>query len=267
MQNEFFTPFDVPITDYLLPEKFTCFFDDKVDNKNNHNIDYQPHKLCLLATKQLQKHLTYQQEWTHNFGLEKGQQGNIIGKMFGVLIVITGEGEIGFLSAFSGKLAGSNHHKAFVPPVFDMLVPNGFLGNGMKFLTNINLEIKQLEENKESEIENNEKINILKKIRKENSIILQDELFEAYHFVNQAGVSKSLKAIFRDTLNTSPPSGAGECAAPKLLQYAFQNQMQPLAIAEFWWGLSPKSSFWQHQYFYPACREKCMPILSYMLSL
>lgn len=65
--------------------------------------------------------------------------------------------------------------------------------------------------------------------------------------------------------NTKPPSGAGDCAAPKLLQYAFQQKMQPLAIAEFWWGLSPKSDFWKHGNFYPVCKQKCEPILSHML--
>ena len=218
----------------------------------------------MLATTQLQKYLTTQQEWVHNFGLIEGQEGTIIGKMFGVLVVRTDQNEIGFLAAFSGKLAGSNNHRAFVPPVFDMLAEDSFLNNGMINLTHINLEIKALEQNKD---EINEKINILKKLRKENSILLQEKIFESYHFVNQATISKSLKEIFRDTLNTNPPSGAGECAAPKLLQYAFQNKMQPLAMGEFWWGLSPKSDFWQHKHFYPSCKEKCLPILSYMLSL
>lgn len=254
MKDPFFTRFDMPITDDLLPKKFVCLFD--------YPIDYQPHKLCLLATIQLQKYLDTQQEWVHNFGLVEGQEGNIIGKMFGVLLVRTDENEIGFLAAFSGKLAGSNTHKGFVPPIFDMLTEDSFLNNGMKNLTNINLEISELELHK---IENIDKINILKKERKDNSILLQEKIFESYHFVNQAGKSKSLKAIFRDTLNTNPPSGAGECAAPKLLQYAFQNKMQPLAMAEFWWGLSPKSFYWQHKQFYPACKEKCMPILSYMM--
>lgn len=62
-----------------------------------------------------------------------------------------------------------------------------------------------------------------------------------------------------------PPAGSGECAAPKLLNYAYQNQLKPIAMAEFWWGQSPKSQVRKHKQFYPACRSKCEPILGHML--
>lgn len=250
--NPFFTPFDVPIEGYALPERFTYPF------------DYTPHPLCLLAAKQLQTYLNTQQDWEHNFGLEQNKEGTIIGKMFGVLLVRASNGEIGFLAAFSGKLAGSNVHNKFVPPVFDMLTEGSFLNTGMVALTHINQEIKSLE--LADRTRNKTAIETLKQQRRDNSIALQNKLFDQYHFLNQAGTSKSLRQIFQETLNTNPPSAAGECAAPKLLQYAFQHEMQPLALAEFWWGLSPKSDYWQHGQFYPACKEKCEPILSHMLS-
>ncbi|RZJ17244.1 MAG: pseudouridylate synthase, partial [Acinetobacter sp.] len=63
----------------------------------------------------------------------------------------------------------------------------------------------------------------------------------------------------------NPPAGAGECAAPKLLQYAFQHHFKPLALTEFWWGQSPKSATWKHKHFYAPCKEKCGPILKHML--
>src|SRR5690606_19855660 len=66
-------------------------------------------------------------------------------------------------------------------------------------------------------------------------------------------------------LSMVPPAGAGECAAPKLLQYAYQNQLKPLALAEFWWGAPPKSQVRKHKEFYPSCRSKCEPILGHML--
>jgi tRNA pseudouridine32 synthase/23S rRNA pseudouridine746 synthase len=75
-----------------------------------------------------------------------------------------------------------------------------------------------------------------------------------------------LREIFENALYKNPPAGAGECAAPKLLQYAFQHNMKPIAMAEFWWGLSPKSDFWKHGQYYPACQEKCRPILDHMLA-
>ena len=71
--------------------------------------------------------------------------------------------------------------------------------------------------------------------------------------------------LFTDTVQKTPPAGAGECAAPKLLQYAYRNGWQPLAMAEFWWGDSPKNEIRRHGYYYPACKGKCGPILKHML--
>ena len=62
-----------------------------------------------------------------------------------------------------------------------------------------------------------------------------------------------------------PPAGAGECAAPKLLQYAFANDLKPITLAEFWWGISPKSAIRKHKNYYPACQSRCKPILTHML--
>jgi len=76
---------------------------------------------------------------------------------------------------------------------------------------------------------------------------------------------RDLNDIFSEHDTQIPPSGVGECAAPKLLQYAYQHGLKPLALAEFWWGASPKSSVRQHANYYPACQSKCFPILSHML--
>ncbi|MGB0424711.1 MAG: hypothetical protein ACPGED_10315, partial [Flavobacteriales bacterium] len=94
---------------------------------------------------------------------------------------------------------------------------------------------------------------------------LQQWIFDQYQFTNSRKQSKSLKSIFTEYSGKTPPAGAGECAAPKLLQHAFQNNLKPLAIAEFWWGKSNKSKGKVHCDYYPACEDKCKPILSYML--
>ena len=107
-----------------------------------------------------------------------------------------------------------------------------------------------------------EKINYLKEQRRSKSAALQKQIFHQYAFLNQAKELKSLNAIFAG----NPPAGAGECAAPKLLHYAFKNDLKPIAMAEFWWGKSPKSEIRKHQQFYPACMGKCEPILKHMLS-
>lgn len=108
-------------------------------------------------------------------------------------------------------------------------------------------------------------INELKVLRKKKSGLLQTELFSQYNFLNFEGKTKNLADIFFVDDTQPPPSGAGECTAPKLLQYAIQQNIKPLGIAEFWWGKSPASEIRIHQHFYPACRSKCYPILQHML--
>tara|TARA_R110002050_G_scaffold1244_4_gene8702 strand:+ start:134343 stop:136019 length:1677 start_codon:yes stop_codon:yes gene_type:complete len=335
LQETHFTPFIEAIDSYALPERFTFPF------------YYQAHPLCLLAAKELQAHLETQTHWQHNFGLT-GDVDSAIGKMFGVLLVQNKQGDVGYLAAFSGKLADKNHLPNFVPPVFDMLAEEGFFLAGQADINQINQQIKNLEDDpnmsvlevalksekkaafenvqshrqdmiegrktrkikraeaqhrlssddfmqykeqlsKESVQDKNKlrdlnvywderirkaeqqldiftgKLTLLKQKRKNLSGALQQQLFEHYRFLNKQGIYKNLCDLFKDTPQQVPPAGAGECAAPKLLQYAFQHDMKPLAMAEFWWGTSPKSEIRQHLNFYAACLGKCQPILAHML--
>jgi tRNA pseudouridine32 synthase/23S rRNA pseudouridine746 synthase len=103
----------------------------------------------------------------------------------------------------------------------------------------------------------------LKKERKQKSIQLQKQIFAQYQFLNAKGKKKGLEEVFEEL--GYPPSGAGDCALPKLLQYAFANHYQPLAMGEFWWGKAPKSELRKEGRFYPACSGKCKPILGHML--
>ncbi|KGO89922.1 RluA family pseudouridine synthase [Flavobacterium suncheonense] len=332
-----FIPFKGATDTLPLPERFTFPF------------YYEPHPLAILASEELQEHLENQTEWEHNFGLEANQEGLVIGKMFGVLVVRNPQNEIGYLAAFSGKLAGENHHSLFVPPVFDMLTEEGFFKKEEAVLNQINAEIEALENNPEflsleeflktettkfdaesddykkrikaskkerkaqrekavaegistSDLEIlleelrkeslkqayflkdfirqgearleeiQQKVNVfrnritfLKEERKNKSNALQQQLFEQYSFLNAKGETKSLFDIFKNTVQGKPPAAAGECAAPKLLHYAYQHQLEPICMAEFWWGQSPKSEIRKHKHFYPACRGKCEPILGHML--
>lgn len=319
-----------------LPERFTFPF------------YYEPHPLTRIAAAELQHYLTAQTELDHNFGLDTDKEGMVIGKMFGVLVVQDAEGKPGYLSAFSGKLAGSNDHDKFVPPVFDMLVENSFFLKEQEVINVINNRIEEivsggnyhhlqrdirqltadslteitarkklLKRNKEGRDKLREEkkrllslqeyavieaeliqqslydkrllrnleykwkqllealhvqlnlleaeVEALKNERKERSATLQQQLFEQYTFLNKAGKSKNLQEIFSQTVFGKPPAGAGECATPKLLQFAFANGYTPLAMAEFWWGASPKSEIRKHKHFYPACTGKCKPILAHML--
>ena len=329
-----FTPFKESIDTYSLPERFTFPF------------YYEPHPLCLLAAKELQHHLETQTEWQHNFGLSEDKTAPI-GKMFGVLLVQNEQGEIGYLSAFSGKMADQNLLSHFVPPVFDMLAEDSFFLSEQLEINKLTAVIKELASNPEIEVtrqslkqeqaesrkqleahrsrmvegrktrkalrangtalssdelqelkkrlsqesvieklqlrdlklhwesrlgalqqqlnELTDEVNELKAKRKSLSSELQKKLFAQYRFLNVDGIEKDLNELFVDTTRKVPPAGAGECAAPKLLQYAFKWGMKPLAMAEFWWGSSPKSEIRQHKNFYPACKGKCQPILEHML--
>jgi tRNA pseudouridine32 synthase/23S rRNA pseudouridine746 synthase len=106
----------------------------------------------------------------------------------------------------------------------------------------------------------------LKEIRAKKSAQLQQAIFNEYTFLNLKKQNKSLLEIFSKTVFKVPPAGAGECAAPKLFQYAFLNDLKPICMAEFWWGMSPDSEVRLHKQFYPACRGKCEPILQHMLN-
>lgn len=313
--------FTTSITDIPLPKRFTYPF------------CYTPHPLCILAAKEVQSYLTRQTAWKDEL-----RQG----KMFGVLIVQTEHGETGYLAAFSGILAGKNLHPFFVPPVYDLLQPQGFFKIEEENISSINRNIRQLENDKayaalsaelartiqsaenilatakaqlkeaktareqrrkekelnaqeeaelirESQFQKAEykrlerswkarittlqtqtedwerRISALKSERKTRSAALQQKLFEQFGMLNYRGEVKNLCEIFGQTVHKTPPAGAGECAAPKLLQQAYLHGWKPIAMAEFWWGDSPKTEIRHHGHYYPACKGKCEPILQHML--
>ena len=179
-----------------------------------------------------------------------------LGKMFGVLVVEkdgtwqTAEG-VSFIAAFSAQLDGRYNHEGFVPPVYEMKTPP--IGTS-----------------------------------KEESRRLQRLLFAQYHLLNGKGECRNLLEIFQNEQpilspeewfnkgeglkvkgegdsSTLPPSGAGECCAPKLLQYAFQHGLKPLALAEFWVGASPANELRREGQFYAPCSGRCVPILRFMM--
>jgi tRNA pseudouridine32 synthase/23S rRNA pseudouridine746 synthase len=111
-----------------------------------------------------------------------------------------------------------------------------------------------------------DKITELKTVRKNKSAACQNKIFDQYTFLNAHKEYRSLNQIFQENLKIIPPAGAGECAAPKLLHFAYVHDLEPICMAEFWWGASPVSEIRKHKQFYPACKGKCEPILSHMLS-
>lgn len=109
------------------------------------------------------------------------------------------------------------------------------------------------------------RLSALQRERRRMSDDLQQWLFAQYRVFNARGEERDLIDIFRRATHTLPPAGAGDCCAPKLLQYAYANGLRPVCMAEFWWGESPAAEVRHHLQYYPACRSKCLPILEYML--
>ena len=243
----------------------------------NDPFDYEPHPLCQQAAREVMTFVESQPEL-----LADARRG----KMLGVLIVETPDGQVGFLAAYSGLLAGRNDWPFFVPPVFDAQQPSGHFKLTEREISEINKEIKKLEnlgslDNLEElvkleklvKLEELEKLASLRQLRKQKSEELQLWLFQQYRLLNAQGQEKDLIDIWHD-YHTSPklrqrfplpPGGTGDCCAPKLLQYAYQHQLRPVQIAEFWYGESPKGEIRHHGHFYPACRGKCKPVLTHML--
>ena len=113
--------------------------------------------------------------------------------------------------------------------------------------------------------EHEARVDALRRQRREMSDALQQWLFCQYRMLNANGEERDLVDIFGETINAMPPAGSGDCCAPKLLQYAYANGLEPVCMAEFWWGDSPKQEIRHHLHYYPACRSKCLPILTHML--
>lgn len=262
------------------------------------------------------------------------------GKMLGVLVVRDSNGELGFLAGFSGNIAGRSTIEGFVPPIYDLLKPDGEFKKREAGISRMNEMISALEKSpvlaqlqqeaeeirllmetdlaemkkemakakekrialraktddpqilkeleKQSQFAKAElrrrkkewsakleetvtsirrhitEINAMKNSRASESDSLQKWIFDRYIIMNAAGTEASINEIFRHK-DLIAPGGTGECAAPKLLNYAFRNGYQPLAMGEFWYGHPSPAAVRTHGHFYPSCTSKCGPLLEFML--
>lgn len=305
----------------------------EIPRRFNNPFYYSPHTLCLIAAEEVREMISRDKDIIAEVAK---------GKMFGVLVIKGDNGEIGFLAGFSGLLNGRNSLDGFVPPVYDMLSPDGYFKKEEKEISQLNSRIKELEcdcgllnsiserdiqkeamekelgemrekmrESKrqrdalrasgtltadeeaaliresqymkaelkrckarwlekidrleEEAVPFKEHIAAMKDERKQRSAALQEWLFKQFKVLNGKGEERSLLDIFANHSGITPPAGAGECAAPKLLQYAYNHSLTPLAIAEFWLGASPTGEIRREGCFYGACKSKCEPILGFML--
>lgn len=171
--------------------------------------------------------------------------------------------QYGYLAAFSGLAGGKNTLEGFVPPIFDLLDPDGLFKIEEARISEINRQIETLTE---SEGSGSASVQALKVKRKSMSDDLQKWIFSRFVVYNGLGEQKSILDIFAEK-GLVPPGGTGECAAPKLLQYAFANGLAPVSMGEFWYesAHSAKTHSRVHGQFYPSCSSKCGPLLRWML--
>lgn len=302
-----------------IPERFTDPF------------RYSPHPSVRAAAGLLMQRIKDSEELSSIFAE---------GKMLGVLVVSDRSGQTGFLSAFSGNVAGRSHLEGFVPPIFDLLDPAGHFKIREAEITALNKSIESYENGHmisslrkdlaEAQMKRDEEIGLMKasmaisrrereemrqevstpsclaelarqsqfekaelkrlkqgweerieRIRAELDIMedsiremklrrsemsdkLQKWIFCSYIVHNALGEEKSIGEIFAEA-GLTPPGGTGECAAPKLLEYAWRNGLRPVAMGEFWYGLSPETAVRTEGHFYPSCTSKCGPLLNFML--
>lgn len=300
-------------------------------------FDVRPHAVAVCAAESLMDRLSEMQCNDHHFNTTDG------GKMFGVLVVRNVEGELGYLSGFSGMLGKQWQCAGFVPPVFDQSARKNLQRKGEIRIEDLSREIEQSELNADyqqllsslggyhamadkqldqmkatllrkkmqrniireklsdddpdrnamlTELANQSRsdkldlkklkhrlqeggseldaelskyqlaIDALKKQRKRLSAKLQTDLFDGYELRTNDDQSRLLSGFFENGL---PPSGAGDCAATKLVQYANKTELEPVALAEFWWGSAPVGGLREHGRFYPSCRSRCRVVLPFML--
>lgn len=223
-----------------------------IPSELNDPFGFEIPEIAQIASSEFQAFIKSEEpNWEYDFTSQRG-------KMFGVLVVEKTDKSLGYLGTMSGVFPGGKTCPQFVPSVFDPSTDDYFINKGMTELT----EIGELIKNSTKQAE----IGELTESRKQKSHDLQQWLFEKYVFTNRKGIEKNVLNIFADSLHGNPPAAAGECAAPKLLQYAFSNGLKPIAIAEFWWGNPSKNKEREPFGFYPACTDKCKPILGYMFS-
>lgn len=311
----------------------------------NNPFRYSPHPLVIQASKEIISRIDKFCEDAVTNEEKAIAKGFSEGKMLGVLIAISSpvissersESRYLPLFAFSGSVGNHSIIEGFVPPIYDLLDPDGHFKIKEAEITRLNKEISELQSSeeyntlkaalssaeserdteieamrskmaiskqerarrradgedsavltKESQFEKaelkrlktswetrlneirerlnifNEKVSNLKTQRAAMSDELQEWIFKQYRVHNALGEESSIYDIF-SAEGLTPPGGTGDCAATKLLEYAYRNNLKPLAMGEFWYGTSPDTAVRTHGHFYPSCTSKCGPLLGYMM--
>ncbi|NRD58867.1 RluA family pseudouridine synthase [Corallococcus exiguus] len=219
----------------------------------------------LRAAEMLQQRLRQEPAYTEALWRPSG------GKMFGVLVVAAPDGRVGFLSAFSGMPKGAWNVEGFVPPLFDPVARDAFWPEGEADLAALGHQHAALSREAEMLRAQGDAPSLrdveallaeVEHVRAERSRALWRQVTQGYVIPNARGETQTLASLFAPK---PPPGGAGDCAAPKLLAYAFRNGLTPVDLAEFWWGAPPLDGRRESGAYYPACDNKCGTVLPFML--
>ena len=210
----------------------------------------------LMEQLEQKKRLDFEMEETNEKFSTDYLFGEALGQMFGVLECVNSNGDVIVLKAFSCQYNGEWLVPGWVPPVLDLRRYYEAVPVVDKKIKSIGAKL--LQPGLSSEV-----IKELKANRKKLSQGLMKEIHSFYALKNFKGESRSLRESFLGAGGI--PTGTADCCAPKLLNYAAENELHPLGLIEFYWGRENRSKTRKHSEFYPCCKSKCQPILGYML--
>jgi hypothetical protein len=178
------------------------------------------------------------------------------GRMFGVLECVNAQGETVILRAFSSLHGGLRTVDGWVPPILGEDIFNTLVRPGQDEIKRLTREMNSLERDSPAYAE-------LSRKRKGISQDLMPRIHDRYFLNNFRGERRALRDIWNHRQGL--PGGVGDCCAPKLLNHAAGTGLKPVGLVEFYWGGPQRSGNRIAGRFYPACAEKCQPILGFML--
>lgn len=178
------------------------------------------------------------------------------GIMIGVLVAKNSAQENKILFTVSGisrKIEGKFHDAIFIEPIVsNRKIMSALQKNDKK----IHLLTEKLKSCRKEDIQ---ELQLHRSTLTSESLEKVHELYSFYCF---DGKIRSLKQICKNQL---PPTGTGDCCAPKLLNFAFKNNLTPLSMCEVFYGRSTEKKISGCKY--SPCDERCGLILPEILGL
>ena len=194
--------------------------------------------------------------------------GNNCGKMFGILVCLDRNNKQVVLKAFSGQYCGEWLVEGWVPPCFNVEAWKAEVERADPEIKRLTSEIEKLKQSSQITKEESLQLENLKQERKKLSQLSLKNIYNLYEFCCFDGHKETYQTLFKDKQEDFlPPTGTGDCCAPKLLNYAYKNKLKPISLAEFYYGLESNAKLKTHKQYYSPCDEKCQLLLPKMIGL